>query len=226
MSGSHRKLRKSFITVICVMLIPLVLFGQSSNSETEQLHKKIDELSKIIEQLKAERSFSGDIGNTLQEHQTDFTKHDSLQLVSLKRKQEASRARIDALTLEIIRLSKQLEDPSKRYALAKRMKEKQIKKLNVSSNDPKVANVVVDTISAQSIDLAAVKLVREGKSLDQARLLIIDQLTVKQVLNFYKSLKRDDRYKLYEIADGIVENDGSEITDARRSAIYFFLFAK
>lgn len=212
--------------LVCVLLSPMYLLGQTSASDNAQLHKKIDELSTIIEQLKAERSFSGDIGNTLHEHETDFTVRDSLQLVSLKRKQEESRARIDALTLEVIRLSKHLEDPKKRYALAKRMKENQIKKLNPKKDNPKNEDTVVDTISAQSIDLAAVKLVRKGHSLDQARLLIVDKLTNKQVLDFYQGLKRDDRYRLYDIADNIIEAEGSNVTSARRSAIYFYLFAK
>lgn len=213
------------LIVACYLLaLPLVLSGQSSATDTEQLHQKIDELSRIVEQLKAEKSLSGDIGNILDEHARGFTVRDSMRLVSLKQKQEESRARIDALTLEVIRLSKQLEDPNKRFALAKRMKQNQLTKLNPEQNAPNTESSVVDSISAQAIDLAAVKLVREGKTLDQARLLIIDKLTVPQVLDYYQNQSKEDRYALYDISDNIIREEGSDISAARRTAIYFFLF--
>ena len=211
---------------LLILLMPSLLASQSQISETERLHSKIDELSQIIDQLKAERSLSGDIKEVLTGHQKDYSKYDSLRLVSLRRKQEESRARIDALTMDVIRLSKQLEDPRKRYALAKKLKRNQIKKLVTPEDDRNESTVVIDSISVRSIDLAAVKLVRQGKSLDQARLLCLDKLTKQQVLGFYQGLAKNERYKLYDIADDIVKSKGSNLVDARRSAIYFYLYTQ
>jgi len=39
-------------------------------------------------------------------------------------------------------------------------------------------------------------------------------------------LDKDARYELYDIADEIVRSDKIELVDARRSAIYFYLFTK
>ena len=214
------------IAACCSLVLPLVLFGQTSPGESENIQKKIDELSRIIDQLKAEQSLSGDIENILEEHSKGFTVRDSMRLVSLKRKQEASRARIDALTLEIIRVSKQLEDPRKRFALAKRMKEEKIAKTRTATKQAPKGVAALDTISTQSIDLEAVKLVREGKTLDQARLLVIDGLTQEQVLNFYRTRSKAERYTLYDISDNIIRTQGAKEADARRSAIYFHLYTK
>jgi hypothetical protein len=81
-------------------------------------------------------------------------------------------------------------------------------------------------ISSRSIDLAAVKLVRKGNSLDQARLLTIDQLTDDQVQDFYRGLAKVDRYELYDIADEISVSEKIDLLKARRAAIYFYLYTR
>ncbi|MCF6238760.1 MAG: hypothetical protein L3J79_08110, partial [Candidatus Marinimicrobia bacterium] len=156
----------------------------------------------------------------------DFSKIDSLRLVSLRRKQADSRARIDVLTLEIIKLSKQLDDPRKRYALAKRIQNNRVAPKIKPDDIPTDSTQIIAKISARSIDLAAVKLIRQGNTLDQARLLTIDKFSIEQVLTFDRDLPKSARYKLYDIADEIAKTDGVDLTDARRSAIYFYLFTK
>jgi hypothetical protein len=86
--------------------------------------------------------------------------------------------------------------------------------------------ISANNITSRSIDLAAVKLIRQGKSLDQARLLVIDQFSNEQVLTFYRDLPQQARYKLYDIADEVASSDGVDLIDARRSAIYFYLFTR
>lgn len=212
------------ILACCALLPPLFLHAQTAPRDANQLQLKIDELSRAVEQLKAEKSLSGDIDKVLLDHSKGFTIRDSLRLVSLKRKQEESRARIDALTMEIIRISKQLEDPRKRFALAKKMKEEQVAELSPPQEKHESEPAPLDTISAQAIDLEAVKLVREGKTLDQARLLVIDKFSETQVLDFYQSRSKEDRYALYDISDNIIRTEGADVTAARRTAIFFHLF--
>jgi len=215
----------SRIIGLLIFILPGLMYAQNEKSEVELLHAKIDKLSNMLDKLKAEKNRAWDIDKELRTPPQDFTTRDSLRLIDLRRKQVNSRARIDALTVDIIKLSKQLEDPKKRYALAKKIqqsstKDSRKKKVNKSYSAD------LDSVSARSIDLAAVKLVRKGKSLDQARLLTIENLDDTQVQNFYRGLVKNERYKLYDIADDIILSEGANMTDARRSAIYFYLFAQ
>ncbi len=212
--------------IVIIFILPLLMQAQSVESKNADIHLKIDNLSQILTKLKAEQKVSQNIEVELEAPSRDYTKRDKQRLAELRRKQVDSRARIDALTLEIIKISKQLEDPRKRYALAKKMQEprhigKASANIEVSDSTLNIVNV-----SARSIDLAAVKLVRHGKSLDQARLLIIDQLTTEQVLAFYRGLSKTARYELYDIADEIVMSEAVDLKDARQSAIYFYLYTK
>lgn len=208
------------------MLSPLVAQSQSKDSDTRALHREIDKLSEMVTKLKAEQARSYSIEAEIKSPSADFNKRDSLRLVRLKKKQVESRVKIDQITLDIIKISKRLEDPGKRYALAKRMQQPKVtQKVSAPKGVPD-STEVLQVISARSIDLASVKLVREGKSLDQARLLTIDALSDGQVLTFYQNLDNNARYELYDIADEIVRSDKIELVDARRSAIYFYLFTK
>lgn len=208
------------------MLVPLVMIAQTKDSDVRTLHREIDKLSNMVEELKAEQARAYRLEDEIKLPQSDFNKRDSLRLVKLRRKQAESRARIDLITLEILKLSKALEDPGRRFALAQRMKRPQVQNQQVESEAPEDSTITPEKVSARSIDLAAVKLVREGKSLDQARLLTIDSLDDEQVLIFYQDLEKSARYELYDIADEIVASEGVELVDARRSAIYFYLFTK
>ena len=215
---------KLFIVIICGL--PLFILAQPANSKTDAIHHRIDQLSGMLTTLKAEQNLSYNIDVELESPHKDYTRQDKRRLADLRRKQVESRARIDALTLEIIKLSKQLEDPRKRYALAKKIQEpRKILSTNKVLDDSDTT-LIIETVSARSIDLAAVKLVRKGKSLDQSRLLIVDQLSSDQVLTFYQGLSKPARYELYDIADEIVVSEAVELKDARRSAIYFYLFTK
>lgn len=217
------------ILILLVIVLPITVLGQSRQAEVDQLHAKIDKLSKTLDQFKAEKHHASNVDEAFSTTPKNHSRSDSLQLLSLRRKQAESRMRIDALTMDIIRLSQQLQDPKKRYALAKKMKQPKPQK-----NTDKIqrqlekqdSTKTLDTVSARNIDLAAVKLVRTGKSLDQARLLTIDQLTDDQVLGFYRGLDKNSRYKLYDIADDILKDEDGEMINARRSAIYFYLFTK
>jgi len=213
------------ILSLFMLSMPGLIHAQGPQSEIEVLKTKVDELSQMVDRLKAEQSHSADLDQELQSWDQDFTRRDSLRLIALRRKQSESRARIDALTVEIIRLSKQLEDPRKRFALAKKLKQSKYKGSQAKPEQQKSV-AAVDSISARSIDLLAIKLVRQGKSLDQARLLTIEKLDNEQVLSFYRGLSKTERYKLYDIADGIVASEQADLMDARRSAIYFYLFAE
>lgn len=220
---------RSFIMrciVLAIMLVPLLTLAQHRDKDVKALHREIDELSKMIDQLKAEQAKAYQIENEIKRPHPDYTRRDSLRLVKLRRKQAESRARIDHITLEILKLSRALQDPGKRFALAKRMKlpPRQVKaESQMTTADTSIA---MKKITPRSIDLAAVKLVRSGKSLDQARLLTIESLKEDQVLAFYKDLDKSARYELYDIADEIVISEGVKLEDARRSAIYFYLFAQ
>jgi hypothetical protein len=208
------------------MLSPLFALSQPKDSDVKTLHRQIDKLSEMVAKLKAEQSHSYQLGAELKSPHVDFDKRDSLRLIRLRKKQAESRARIDQITLDIIEISKQLEDPGKRYALAKKMQQARVVKPTVNQEASSDSTDVTQVISARSIDLSAVELVREGKSLDQARLITIDALSSEQVLGFYQGLEKDSRYELYDIADEIVSSDKVELVDARRSAIYFYLFTK
>jgi len=212
--------------LLAFMLVPLVMVAQTRDSDVRTLHREIDKLSEMVEKLKAEQARSYRLEDEMKLPQSDFNKRDSLRLVKLRRKQAESRARIDQITLEILKLSKALEDPGRRHALAQRMKRPPTQKPPEVLEDSKDSTKTTEKVSARSIDLAAVKLVRQGKSLDQARLLTIDSLSEDQVLAFYRELEKTARYELYDIADEIVASEGVTLVDARRSAIYFYLFTK
>ncbi len=214
------------ILLLIIVLSPLLALSQSKDSDLRALHREIDKLSEMVTELKAEQTRSYDLEAEIKSPNIDFNKRDSLRLVHLRRKQAESRARIDQITLDIIKISKQLEDPGRRYALAKKIQQsKVVQKDEVQeAKSDSTKNLLV--INAQSIDLLAVKLVREGKSLDQARLMTIEALADEQVLEFYQSLKKEARYELYDIADKIVLADKVDLLNARRSAIYFYLFTK
>ncbi|NQT61396.1 MAG: hypothetical protein HQ556_00420 [Candidatus Marinimicrobia bacterium] len=214
------------ILLIVIMLSPLIAQSQSKDADVRALHREIDKLSEMVTKLKAEQARSYSIEAEIKSPSAGFNKRDSLRLVRLKKKQAESRVRIDQITLDIIKISKRLEDPGKRYALAKRMQQpKVVQKVPRPKGEPD-STEVPQVVTARSIDLASVKLVRKGKSLDQARLLTIDALSNGQVLKFYQNLDKNARYELYDIADEIVRSDKIELVDARRSAIYFFLFTK
>lgn len=215
----------TFRLILGVLMLAVLTQAQEVEPETVILNRKIDKLTKMLSQLKKEQGRSSRINVELDDS-GDYSKRDSLRLISLKRKQAESRSRIDDITLEIINLSKQLEDPRKRYALARKIQEGGQKRKLDGLDQVTDSSSTPDNITARSIDLAAVKLVRQGKSLDQARLLTIDELSHKQVLAFYRALEKDSRYELYDIADEIADSEGVGLQDARRSAIYFYLFTK
>ncbi len=214
------------ILLIVLILSPLLGQSQSRDKELRTLHREIDRLSEMVARLKAEQARSTSIDTEMQSRNVDFTRNDSLRLIKLQRKQLASRARIDEITLDIINISKRLEEPGKRYALAKKMQQPKLVQKVGASGVAVDSTTIPQLLTARSIDLSAVKLVRDGKSLDQARLITIDALNEKQVLAFYQELKKEARYELYDIADEIVASDKVELVDARRSAIYFYLFTK
>ncbi len=212
--------------ILLVSVLPLMGQAQTSRTDVKILNQKIDKLSKMLIQLKTEQHRSRNIEIKLETPLRDYTRLDSMRLVALRRKQADSRARIDILTLEIIKLGKQLEDPRKRYALAKHIQDHRVAHKSKTSVVAQDISPVEDIVTGRSIDFAAVKLVRQGKSLDQARLLTIEKLSFEQVLTFYRELPKTERYKLYDIADEIAENEDVDLTEARRSAMYFHLFAK
>ncbi|NQV14364.1 hypothetical protein HQ531_02815 [bacterium] len=212
--------------LLSTFVVPLLIQAQVVEPDIKTLNRKIDQLSKMLNQLRAGRSQSQNIHIQMEDPCQDYTKRDSLRLIALRRKQAESRARIDEITMEIIKLSKQLEDPRKRYALAQKIQEQGTNSKSILKSGTPDSTSSPETISARSIDLAAVKLVRQGKSLDQARLLTIDKLSTEQVLAFYRGLPKSARYELYDIADEIAESEGITLEKARRSAIYFYLFTK
>lgn len=226
----HRTPLKYIIRLtILVFIILLPTFGQSQSrdSDVRSLNREIDRLADMLTKLKAEQAKARTFDVELETPTQDYSKRDSLRLRAVKRKQADSRARIDALTLQVLKISKQLEDPGKRYALAQRMKRNE-QAQNSIPNEIGVEDTsnVPMVVSSRAIDLSAVKLVRQGKTLDQARLLIIDQLTQHQVLDFYRGLEKQARFELYDIADEIAASENMDLTESRRSAIYFYLFTK
>mgnify|MGYP006919310220 CR=1 FL=1 len=214
------------ILLIVIILSPAYAQSQSKESDIRALHVEIDKLSEMVTKLKAEQARAYSLEAEIKSPTADFGRRDSLRLVRLKRKQVESRARIDQITLDIVKISQQLADPGKRYALAKRMQQARVTQKAAPLEGVLDSTAVLEVLTARSIDLSAVKLVRQGKSLDQARLLTIDRLDNKQVLAFYEDLNKEARYELYDIADEIVRSEKVELVDARRSAIYFYLYTK
>jgi len=212
--------------IVCMLVIPFGLTAQASDKNTKALRYEIAKLSDMVETLKAEQARSYQIEAQMNKPAADFGPRDSLRLLTLKRKQADSRARIDQLTLDILKLSRALENPNRRFALARKLKEPQQAPLTQPVETPRDSSNIIARVNVRSIDLAAVKLVRMGKSLDQARLMTIEALEPAQVLAFYRDLERNDRYELYDIADEIVANEGVELAEARRSAIYFYLYTR
>ncbi len=214
------------LLITLLMMFPLAVLTQQAPPTLKDLQHEIDQLNEVITRLEADQMRS----RTLHHKSTDagkvFTKHDSLRLKYLNRRQRELRAQIDVLAVEILKISKALQDPNKRYALAKKIQ--QASPPNQPGSVKKAQDIPpkAGPVSARSIDLAAVNLVRQGKTLDQARLLVIDELSIEQVNTFCHNLPKSDRHDLYDIADDIVAAEGVDLNDARRSAIYFYLFAK
>jgi len=226
MQSTQRNIRSNLLILISIFIFPIICSAQSEHANIKALHREINSLSNMLTQLKAEQHRAQKIGLQIESPSQDYTIRDSLRLVDLKRKQSDSRAKIDELTLEIIKISKQLEDPGKRYALAKKIQNSKMSRAQIGKHEILDSSSTFNIITARSIDLAAVKLVRGGKSLDQARLLTIDELSSDQVLTFYRDLPKTSRYELYDIADEIAISEDMALSDARRSAIYFYLFTK
>jgi len=226
MSNAFRNLTVKSLILILIFTLPTLSLAQSRSTNAKSLHQQIDQLSQMLTELKAEQDHSQTIKTELAVPPGGFSKRDSHRLLALRRKQAQSRALIDALTEDIIKISKELEDPRKRYALAKRMQaDRESELVTVEAVAPKNQSGST-AVSARSIDLSAVKLVRQGNSLDQARLLTIDQLTDDQVQIFYRGLPKVERYELYDIADEISVSEQVELVKARRSAIYFYLYTR
>ncbi len=216
---------KSFVLIILV-LSTAIGNAQTRDLDIHSMNKEIDRLSNMLTKLKAEQANSNRLALEINSPGSESPRRDKQRLQALRNKQAESRSRIDALTQEIVKISKQLEDPNKRFALAKRMQRVQTVKLVDSESSLEDTSIASETISARSIDLSAVKLVRQGKTLDQARLLVIDKLSKDQVLNFYQTLDKQDRFELYDIADEIVLSEDVEVMEARRSAIYFYFYTQ
>ena len=119
------------------------------------------------------------------------------------------------------------KDPEKRFALAKKLKEgSPLPTSSKAPDTPSDSTARPTAITARSIDLAAMTYIRRGQSLDQARLKIIEQLPPEKVLDFYQNLSRTERYELYDMADEIARTEHMDLVSARRTAIYFHLFAR
>jgi len=216
---------KSFRNILVALLLSIFFLanpGLAQSATSDQLDQKIQKLTLLLNRLKAEKGW---LNNKSDSHFLDYSVRDSLQLINLKRKQADSRARIDALTLDLIRLSRQLEDPRTRYALAKRLQQPATPSGPHSTKSADSSSTLA-VISARSIDLAAMPLIRQGKTLDQARLSIIEALSPTQVLAFYQQLPQTARYGLYDLADELASSEQVDLTAARRSAIYYYLYAR
>lgn len=222
----NRNQMNRLIILIVIFFLPLIGQAQSRSTDARALHREIDKLSKKLSELKSEQNRIRDIDLEIDAPRVDTSKRDSLRVIVLKKRQTESRARIEELTNEVIRISNLLKDPDKRYAMAKKIQHPKVQQQEVSDNTVQDTTAIPEVISARSIDLFAVKLVRQGNTLDQARLLTIDELLDGQVQQFYRNLPKDARYELYDIADEIVATEKVDLVDARRSAIYFYLFTK
>jgi len=156
-----------------------------------------------------------------------FNRVDSLEKRMLQKQQTRIRAQIDILSTQLVWISEKLQDPRTRIALAKKISASISQATLDTLSQSQVTKQELKPVSVQMIDRAAVPLIRsEGLSLDQARLHIIESLTQEQVLSFYRDLPRSERYKLYDMIDGAMQSDGIEFDLARKSAIFFYLYAQ
>lgn len=155
----------------------------------------------------------------------NFSQNDKHRKRVLLKKQDQMRGQLDILSMQLLWINEQLQNPDTRVALSKKMKEAPPTTPNtvsVKEDDPQPSL----PITARSIDLAAVELIRnEGLSLDQARLAIIEGFSEDQVAQFYKALSREERYALYDVIDKAMFDESYEFNLARKSAIFFHLYA-
>ncbi len=151
-----------------------------------------------------------------------YTESDSLALRELQQRQAASRRQIDALTMDLIEISRKLKDPDRRMALARKLKDGSAPR----AEPPPGNHDSLEEINPRDIDLAAVELIRQGQTLDQARMAVIEDIGSDRLSQFYKDLPREDRYHLYDIADEIMDRKKSDLDAARREALFFFFYVQ
>ena len=204
---------------------------QDQSKQLEDMQRQIQHLTLMVAELSRSVESMDAVPDTVvveqesskEPHRPKFyTRQDSLALLELRKRQAESRQQIETLTLELIQISQQLKDPDRRIALAKKLKEQPLPPKQ--KPEAKAAGIAIEVINARNIDLAAVELVRQGQTLDQARMNIIDGLGNDQVLDFYQSLDREERYRLYDTADEILIRDGGDLQSARRGALFFYFY--
>ena len=148
-----------------------------------------------------------------------FTLEDSLALLELQRREAALRSQIGALTLEIIRLTDELERRKRHLPVNATATEAPL----AAPNQP--LPPVVEEVSAAAIDSAAQTLLAQGKSLEEARLEVINHIPDQALAAYIKSLPPKTRHALYERIDTIQVRDNVSYSQARRMAVYFHLYA-
>lgn len=203
-----------------------VLQMEALQQQINDLTRMMGELTNSVQTLAVKDSVEKSTPAQPRKKTQLYTHQDSLELIILKRREAESRRQIDALTLEIMQLSEELKDPNRRYALAKKLKEQGDKPVQKKTPDQIASPVEIDKVSARAIDLAAVELVRKGQALDQARMSIIDGLDDARIQTFYQELPREERYRLYDLADEIMARDNTDLAQARRSALFFYFYTQ
>ncbi len=147
-----------------------------------------------------------------------FTWEDSLALLELQQKETAIRRQIGALTLEIIRLTDEVERRKRR------LRPSSVMTKGAPTPEP-TSPPVLHQVSAAAIDSAAAPLLEKGRSIEEARLEIINHIPDQVLAAYLKSLSPQTRHTLYEQIDEIQVRDNVSYNQARRMAIYFHLYA-
>ena len=227
MQSLSRSPRHILIAGLLLILIPAGTYGQDLAVDTLGSESDISKLQDIVSTLQAEHQRSDRLTSQIIASRLILTRQDSLELRQTKEQQKSIRARIDILTMQLLWISERLQDPRTRHALARKM---QTAARSVSAPHPTSAVEPVPQtgpVTARYIDLAAVRLIREeGLSLDQARLQVIEALSPEQISSYYAGLSREDRYALYDMIDEAVQTDSLSFDIARKSAIFFQLYAQ
>lgn len=226
MSRTTKTLIYNYATPLIMLLTGVLLYGQEIPENPVDVEADASLIKEMVTTLQAEQLRSDSLVSKMIIPGPVLTHQDSLDLKARRKQQAAIRARMDILTMQLLWISERLQDPRTRTALAKKLKSpsKASAHTEVKSIEPE--EKALPAVSARMIDLAAVPLIREeGLSLDQARLQVVEALTLEQVSQYYASLSREDRYKLYDIIDATVQSKTVDFNIARKSAIFFQLYA-
>lgn len=210
--------------------------SDKDSKRVANLENKVDELNATINTLnellvkmseKATQKPTPSISKKeIQENEfRQLIVEDSLQQIRLRERQRQIRHQLETVSLEINEIAQQAKDPDSKKSLIKKLKAE--RGLDVKDAEPEPLNrTVLKEISRAEIDVASITYVRDGFSLDKARLMVLESLDDDDVIRYYQTLEDKDRYRLYDLMDRLQYENKLPVRQARKTAIYFFLYTE